>query len=341
MNKKLLLLEEINSMVSDSFSDDKKYKKSMEALLQQCSLETNVLIELAVKNNRLLILKSLMRLRKDINFEFKNLDKNQYLLEIAYDKHYLDIFKFLLEHKASPDIVCTNKSPILFCACVEERLEEMEILLEAKADPFAICPKGFASLGALVMRDDIIPNNDHVERFLICVRQTIDQQQGRTNQLSTPLAYVCQKGWEDTAKLLLSHGANPNIGRFDGVTPLGVCVYKNNFKLFQSIIENSTVPVKQGLSNALDVAVLFQTLENDVDKNCFIEEVIRYSKEHQLDLEIPSATDAAIRLEKCEVITPLRIHSISISTFFHNAPRSSYDSDEDEHEKITNHSINQ
>ncbi|MCL9684402.1 ankyrin repeat domain-containing protein [Legionella maioricensis] len=296
------LSEEINKTVLKILHEEAIYtkieKQSLKYLLQNCTLNTEDIVELAVKNNRVQVLELVMQLRKDVNLERKTKEEKQYLLEIAYNKGYFNMFKCLLAHKASPDIVCTNKQPILFAACADARPEEMEALLEAKANPWALDPRGFAALGALVMRTSKQFNKISMAKvFLTYVPQAVEQLQGKEESKSTPLAYACQEDMWDVVELLLQFGANPNNPRHDGITPFGVCVYKNNFKLFKYVVENSTVPIREGLESALDLAVI-------CERQHFIEYIMQYSKEHQLNLSVPSIADAQKRYEKLSYSPP-------------------------------------
>jgi ankyrin repeat protein len=290
------LLEEINNKVLTILHEEATYKEidqqSLKALLQNCTLKTEDIMELAVSNNRLHVLELVMQLRKGVNLERKTKKEKQYLLEIAYNKGHFDIFKCLLDHKASPDILCINKQPILFTACMDARPKEMEALLEAKANPLAMDPRGFGALGALVMRTSSQFNQISMAKVLLTyVPQTIEQLQGEEGTKSTPLAYACQQDMWDVVELLLQFGADPNNPRQDGTTPFGVCVYKNNFKLFKHMVENSTIPIREGLANALDLAVI-------CDHQHFIEYIMQYSEEHQLKLSVPSKNDAQKRYGK-------------------------------------------
>ncbi|WP_045094819.1 ankyrin repeat domain-containing protein [Legionella fallonii] len=290
------LRKKINGMVLNAFNDETAYKKldrqSMRSLLQQCDLKTEVLVKLAVESNRVQALQLLMQLRKDINLGIKTKEEKQYLLEIAYKKGHFEMFKFLLDHKVSPNILCTNKKPILFSACMDGRAKEMEALLEAKANPLALEPTGFAPLGALLMRTQKqLINIPMANVFLAYAPQAMDQLQGMKGGESTALAYACQENMADVAELLLRFGADPNKVRHDGHTPLGVCAYKDNFELFKYVVENSTVPIGEALSNALDFAVLF-------DKQHFIEYIMGYSEKHQLNLSVPMVDEATKRVEK-------------------------------------------
>lgn len=291
------LLDEINKIVLNVLKDEAAYKKiekqSIRALLQQCHLETENLVELAVNNNRPLVLSLLMQIRNGINLEMKTKDEKQHLLERAYNKGHLEMFQFLLAHKVSPNTVCANKQSILFRACSDGRAKEMEALLEAKANPLAVDDyTGFAPLAGLVMRSNQEQINIPMANvFLTYAPHTIEQLQGRKGVESTPLAYACQQGMWNVVELLLRFGANPNNARYDGATPFGICVYKDNFELFKYVVENSTIPIREGISNALDMAVV-------CGKQQFVEYIIEYSNEHQLDLSVPKIEEAKKRFEK-------------------------------------------
>lgn len=325
ITKEQKLQQEINSLVQVALTNERKYKEVttevLQGLLKRCSLPTSLILELVVQNNHFAILKHLVQIHNALNFQERSSNKGQYLLEIAYHRRHVDVFKFLLEQKASPDVY-SGTTPLLFQACAEGRSQEIELLLEANADPLATNEDNFNSLGAIVMREDRRPISEHVELFLAYAPHTINKLQGQ--KLSTPLCYICQKGWEDVAKFLLSHGADPNIGRFDDITALGVCVYKNNFNLFKTIIEHSTFPVKKGLINALDIAILQHEPEVN-DNSRFITEILHYSQSHNLEIELPSIADVEKRLEKC------RVNSESIvNSLFFQPVRSDYSNDENE-----------
>ncbi len=321
------LLEEINKLVVNSLNDEVAYKamdtQSMKLLLQQCNLKTEHLVELAVSNNHLLGLKLLMQIRKDIQLETKAHKSRPSLLEVAYDKGHSDMFQFLLQHKVSPNTVCLNKEPILFRACADGRAKEMEALLEAKANPLALDPKGFAPLGGMLMRTDRKSIHTPMTKvFLTYAPHAMDQTQGRQCNECTPLAYACQENMWDAVELLLRFGADPNKPRYDGHTPFGICVYKDNFELFKYVMENSTVPIRDGLSNALDMAVV-------CNKQYFIDYILNYSDKHQLDLSMPDADEAMQRFEKCKQFSLVKPTGNNISSFFfHNLLNA--DSDEED-----------
>lgn len=310
------LLDEINRIVLDVFNDKDRAQvidqQAMLVLLQQCTLKTDVLVELAVKNNCLSALKLLMQVRKDVQLGMKTKVDKRCPLEIAYHHGYLDMFQFLLDHKVSANIVCTNKQPILFHACMSGRAQEMEALLEAGADPLVVDSTGFSPLGALLMRSDKERINIPMAKvFLTYAPHAIEQLQGRKGTENIPLAYACQENCWDAVELLLEFGADPNNTRFDGLTPFAVCVYKKNFELFKFMVENSTIPIREGLSNALDVAVMS---ENEL----FIEYIINYSEKHQLNLSRPDMDEATKHCEKLRQFSAKLSSGRNLASFFYN-----------------------
>jgi hypothetical protein len=291
------LLEQIDSILLKAFNDEICHEKDdvLLRLLQHSSLKTQMLIGLAVNNNRPRLLELVLGARRDFKLDFKTQIEKQYLLEIAYNKGYLAVFQCLLAHNASPNIqVGAKKQPLLNRVCFDGRTDEMEALLEAHANPLVLDASGFAPLGILIMREPCCFNNIPMANvFLTYAPHAMEQLQGWVVKKCTPLTYACQNNDRDAVELLLKFGADPNNVREDNISAFGVCVYKENFELFIYLVEKSTVPISKGLFNALDLAVFCKLPQ-------FIEYIIEYSDKHQLNLSIPSAEAAEYRLKKLD-----------------------------------------
>lgn len=295
LNKELQLKEEIHSWILNILRDDSRYsteQNSLLLLIQESSLNTNILLQATVEYNRLPMFEYLVAQRKDLDV---NARMSMSMLEIAYKKRHIDMFKLLLQHKASPDVICSNKKSLLYCACEEGRFQEMELLLEAGADPLIKTADGLNSFGALLLH--LQPNLEQVQLFLKYAPSVLHQIQGKKNHECTPLVFACQRRWNKGVLFLLEQGANSNIKRDGGFTALGMCVVKNDLDLFKIILKHSKVALKESLENALDIAVFLKHRKNQ-DPSLFIQEIIRYNDSRKLETHIPEFKDASNRLEK-------------------------------------------
>ncbi|MFJ1267132.1 ankyrin repeat domain-containing protein [Legionella lytica] len=298
LNKVTELQEEINRCILDILKDNKRYSadtKALHSLISSCSIKTNVVLQTVVECNRGATFEYLVAQRKDIDVNAVSAS-NASMLEIAYKKHHFEMFKQLLQNKASPDVICSNKNSLLYCACEEGRFKEMELLLEAGANPLLMNADGFNPFGALVFKQ---PQIDLLALFLRHAPDALNQKQGKKNQKRSPLASACEAQWDAGVSFFLDHSADSNIKGDDGLTALGVCVANNNLKLFKMILEKSKISLTESLHNALDTAV-FLKQKKDQNTEPFIEEIRRYNDTRQLETQVPEFMDAASRIGKME-----------------------------------------
>ncbi|XP_055877829.1 uncharacterized protein LOC106060335 [Biomphalaria glabrata] len=89
------------------------------------------------------------------------------------------------------------------------------------------------TLGAALHREAVKGNRRALKKILqsaICVDYPNDKGQ-------SPLFCACARNVENTALLLLRHGANPNEKSFDGLTPTHAVCYMANVRLLGKLIE--------------------------------------------------------------------------------------------------------
>ncbi|WP_133137920.1 hypothetical protein [Legionella rowbothamii] len=183
------------------------------------------------------------------------------------------------------------------------------------------------SLGALIqicslktsalLQTAVEYNRESIFEYLVAQRKDLDVNgliQNVDGASKSLLEIAYKKDYIEMCKLLLQHGADSNIKRDIGLTSLGLCVINNDFNLFKMILEHSTVPLKEAVKNALDVAVFLKRIRNT---GSFIGEIIRYNDNHQLKTYIPEFMDAFSQLDN--VLNPRQKAFVTPYNFFQSS----------------------
>lgn len=241
----------------ESTEKQKKVSQSeVAALVKLISYIDPSIFELAVSKDKTTILSELLVHHKYININMAFTNKKLFLLDIAYEKKYINIFKLLLQHGAFIERRDEQGKTLLMRSCKDKRLPEMELLLQVGASNLISDVEGFTAFGFLICGRNHTPELKAIKSFIDnCRNFFIDYMQGPNQQKGTALTYACQFGRLDVTSLLLEHGANPNLAReTDLQNPLAICAGKGFTSLIKAIIQLSKYSINQSCVHALTIA---------------------------------------------------------------------------------------
>ena len=159
-------------------------------------------------------------------------------LHLAASREQLKVARFLLEHRADPNIVTRENRTPLYVAVQREHLEMVELLLSHRADPNRGGPKPLclaAERGLKTIAEKLLDAKANVN-----AKQKFDY---------TALHLAVQNGHKSLAELLLSRGADlnahlTNLGQPDfggepiNATPLHLAVLNNRPILLEWLCAN-------------------------------------------------------------------------------------------------------
>ena len=184
-------------------------------------------------------------------------------LHLAANKGHKEVIKILLAHKTDPNLALTSDgSTSLFIAAKNGYLEAVQLLLDNKANPNLARKDGATPLhwaaqegnlevvklllpaGAKVNKvsKDITPlfmatQNGHKDIVdLLLAKKGIKVNQARDLDSATALYVAVLKGHKDIVTALLGAGANPNLARKDGSTPLHWAAQKRNLEVVKLLL---------------------------------------------------------------------------------------------------------
>lgn len=167
-----------------------------------------------------------------------NTPLNEKLLK-AVIRNDTKLTKILLKQGADPNTRGDNATTILMIAAQNNNAKLVEILLHAKADPNATSISGHTAL------------MDSAEQTSPAVTQALIDHKADVNAVSlfgTPLSFaakkvssstdhITQQRINQTIKILLQNGANPNISTPHGGTPLSAACGANNINTVKLLLQ--------------------------------------------------------------------------------------------------------
>ncbi|CAM4420262.1 MAG: hypothetical protein LEGION0398_MBIBDBAK_01267 [Legionellaceae bacterium] len=243
-------------------------KDELKKLISVAKLNSDFLtnVSFAIVNKQADILEVILEEVKniDLNTKFKYKNTYEYPLNYAFQNNLLPIFKILLKYGANPELKNENGQTLLIQSCNERHTDMMISLLEANANPIVKDHFGATAIANILLNEARQSDIEMAEKFLKKTQYAyavVNQKQGVLYDEGTPLAFACQYNMADVVTLLLKYNADPNLTRTDGISPLAVCVGKNNMVFFKNILKNSKIKVDKGLESALYVSEVFNKNE--------------------------------------------------------------------------------
>lgn len=186
-------------------------------------------LEIASENNKIDIVKLLVKAKADINFSNEAVKTTPILYAVRYD-HY-DIAKYLIDNGAKVNIKSTvfginNITPLHYAK--SERV--VRLLVDNGADMNAITSydKGLLARIEGLVPLHVIASNGDIGSIKYLTEKGADKDVLDGNRGYTPLHHACESGRLEIVKFLIEIGADKNIKGKDGVTALGIAVKEKN-----------------------------------------------------------------------------------------------------------------
>lgn len=213
---------------------------------------------MAVQNGQLSVVQSLHKHHPHINLNCIHQVTGVTALEHAYQNNNPAMVRLLLKLGAACDTKDKYGNTLLMRACIEQRKQEIEILLEAGASSFVFNNNGYTAFGLISVANPK-PNLELIQHYLqYCTDPglVLSYLQGGPKDRQTPLAFACHHHLTEHVSLYLKYDNELclTISRMpDYLTPIEICA-KNNFAdICQMILD---CPQSLGLKyfNALELA---------------------------------------------------------------------------------------
>ncbi|UJR22944.1 hypothetical protein I4U23_025971 [Adineta vaga] len=150
------------------------------------------------------------------------------LMEACMDGH-VQVAKLLLDHGADVNMPPDSyESPLTLSAC-GGHIELASLLIERGANLEEVNDEGYTPLMEA-------SREGHDDLVNLLVSQGADVNRTTEDTQETALTLACAGGFLDVAKILISHGANVNLGQS---TPLMEASQEGHIELVQYLIQNS------------------------------------------------------------------------------------------------------
>ncbi|KAI3894450.1 hypothetical protein MKX03_021470, partial [Papaver bracteatum] len=141
----------------------------------------------------------------------------------------VDVLKYLIEEMGLYVDVKDDTGGTSLCdAAIEGRLAAVEYLLEMGANPEITDDSNCTPLHHVAREG----NKDAIP-LLLSKGMNVDV----TNDIGSPLQYATLAGKHDTVKVLLDHGANPNLVFCETVTPLHTSITSQSWQLVEALLK--------------------------------------------------------------------------------------------------------
>jgi ankyrin repeat protein len=170
------------------------------------------LLHVAVTSKNLDAVELILKKGADINA--KNKVKGETALHIAAKLNDTDIAKFLIIHGADIHSVDTLTNTPLHKAAKSGQAAMVKLLVDAGADVHAVNQGNDTALHLTVQAD----NGMQAAQILLAHGADVDAK--GSGSMKTPLHFAAFYGKDKMVRMLLNHGANPNIVNGFGETPL-------------------------------------------------------------------------------------------------------------------------
>ena len=194
-------------------------------------------------------------------------------LHKAIENDNIRMVQCLLDNRANIEAIDCDRNTPLMVAIKEKKREIVNLLIERNANVNAVNKNKNVLITAIQYFDFLI-----VERLI---------EAGADVNANNSLFYAVKKVNSSLTKLLLDHGANPNIVDDFNKSPLYYSVEYDIFKTFQYLIEYGSILDLQ------DKDIIFSGLKKHV--------FIKYFLEHGLDVNIKSNTNYSLLYHAFEI----------------------------------------
>ena len=148
-----------------------------------------------------------------------------------------EIIDFLISHGAQPKLSkdSEGKTPLMLAA-EKGYIELVETLLSCKPD---VNQKDSHDKTALYYAIDNKDNAENVDIVSILAEKTeASSINAFTDEFRNPLIKACEKGFEDSVRILLRKSADPNLAIKNQDTALHVAVKRKNLKICELLINS-------------------------------------------------------------------------------------------------------
>lgn len=190
---------------------------------------------------------------------------------LAMNMGHMALLKVILSKEPSLSMKNVRGCTPLFNAASRGRVELVQMLIDAKADPNAAGDEeGWTPL-------QIAYDEARVSEILLKAGAEVDR---KTADGDTPLTLACEKDYVDTIAVLLRYKANPNY-YFNRKTPLSLCLESRSIDGVSKLLEAGADPtlvsaselehpllhycVRHGLSDALELLLLYNIPVDEED----------------------------------------------------------------------------
>jgi len=184
-----------------------------------------------------------------VNINLKNIDEMEFLdfqnsfplLPCLPGISCVDILTWL-SHNVNPNHVSclnifslsylTSKSPALYHAVTERKLDLVKCLIDNGADRNYSTSEGFTAFFLAAAYAEL----EIVDYFL----QTLGANVNQNSSAGTPLIFAVSRDRWDTIEYLIKNGANVNLGSLNfNITPLMIASLRGNFPIVQILLKNN------------------------------------------------------------------------------------------------------
>jgi len=151
-------------------------------------------------------------------------------LYIACQYGNQEIISYLLEHGANPNLQAWDGTTPMCAAAYTGNIETAR-KLQAKGAVLSVYSEG----SNIPLQNALVNNHSEFIRFL--VKNGVETNVKFGDEELTPLYYACEKGMEETVKLLLSEGADPEMAIDQGQTPLLAAAHFGHENIVKILVE--------------------------------------------------------------------------------------------------------
>ena len=170
---------------------------------------------------------------KGANVDHQTNQNGYYALHFAAKNGQVETLRVLLKHGANPNIRNNSGETPLHLAMSKHNKELVTLLLSHGADPNLADNNGFTPLCCNTSSHEITD-------LLATKGANVDHQTNQNGYYA--LHFAAKNGQVETLRVLLKHGANPNIRNNSGETPLHLAMSKHNKELVTLLLSHGADP---------------------------------------------------------------------------------------------------